>query len=178
MKYKWMILSSLITIIIITIASIVISLTSYNRTIKIRTIEDYHTIKVNLKNKIDKVKDKDCKVSLNNMMDRIDNTYLTENTNVKTYYEVYFKDNKTLLNYFDDVVNSCDLTKKDTDIIYVDALSSTNYPNSIKKEYYLRYELKIRDNYSAKYLEDNDLIGTYTTKYLELKVLNSLIEEV
>ena len=62
--------------------------------------------------------------------------------------------------------------------IYIDALASTNYPNAIKKECFLRYEFKIRDINSSKYLEENDLVGTYTTKYLELKVLNSLIEEV
>lgn len=178
MKGKLIVSSSVTTIIIITIACIIISLTTYNRTINVKTIDDYHSIKTNLKKKIEKVKNKECQSSLNNMMTRIDNTYISKNTNIKDYYETYFNDNLTFLNYFDDVVSSCKLSKKKTDIIYVDALASTNYPNSIKKEYNLRYEFKIRDNNSIKYYQDNDLIGTYTTKYLELKVLKSLIEEV
>lgn len=178
MKSKLILLSSMTTIIVVTIIGIIISLTSYNRTINVKTIDGYHTIKLNLTDKIKKIKNKECQSSLNNMLNRIDDTYLSDNTNIKNYYETYFKDDLTFLNYYDDVVNICKLSKKETDIIYIDALASTNYPNSIKKEYYLRYEFKIRDTKSLKYLEENDLVGTFTTKYLELKVLNSLIEEV
>lgn len=178
MKGKLIILSSMATVIVISIIGIIVSLISYNRTINVKTIEDYRSIKINLKNKIEKIKDKECQTSLNNMMNRIDDTYFSNNTNVKEYYEIYFNDDLTFLNYFDDVVNTCKLSSKDKNTIYIDALASTNYPNAIKKEYYLRYEFKIRDINSSKYLEENDLVGTYTTKYLELKVLNSLIEEV
>lgn len=178
MRGKLIILSSMTTIIVITIVGIIISLTTYNRTINVKTIEDYHSIKINLKEKIGKVKDKECQSSLNKMMNRIDETYFSDNTTVKNYYKIYFKDDLTFLNYYDEVVATCKLSKKDTDIIYIDALASTNYPNAIKKEYNMRYELKIRDTNSLKYIEDNDLVGTFTSKYLELKVLNSLIEEV
>lgn len=146
--------------------------------IKVKTISNYENISSSLSKKISEVKNEECKNSLNNMLKRIDETYYEENITIEKYYKAYFKDDKTIINYFDDVLNSCKLSREDTDVIYIDALASTNYPNKIKEKYIFRYELTFSDKGERKKIKYYDEVGTYTTKSLELKVLKELIEEV
>jgi hypothetical protein len=178
MKYKYMLFSAMLTVIIITIIYVIIVCLSGNETIYVKTLDNYASTKTSAQNKIDKITDTECMNSLTSMLDRIDATYFSSNTTLKKYYEAYFKDNKTFLDYYEDAVTSCNLDESDLTDIYIDVLSSLNYPNQIKQKYVLRYEFAIREkNYRAYFLED-DYIGTYTTKMLEFKVLSNLINEV
>lgn len=178
MKYRYMIFGSLLTIIII-ISAFTISIPfKSSKIINVKTIEEYSKINKSMKEKIDKVKNKECQKSLDAMLQRIDDTYFKENVTMEKYYKTYFQDNKTIISYFDEALNVCELTREKTDYIYVDALSATNFPNKIKEEYELRYEFKLPDFNSNKNYTTYDEIGTYTTKTLELKVLKNLIEEV
>lgn len=178
MKYKYMIFGSLLTIIIIILACIISIPFKNSEIINVKTIDDYKRINESLKEKIAKVKNKDCQKRLDRMLKRIDDTYFEDNVPMEKYYKTYFADDKTIINYFDEILNSCELTREETDYIYVDALASTNYPNKIKERYELRYEFELPDFNSRKNYITYDEVGTYTTKTLELKVLKNLIEEV
>lgn len=178
MKFKYMIFGSLLTIIII-ISAYIISISFKNlEIITVKEIEDYSKINESLKEKIAKVKNKDCQKSLDEMLKRIDGTYFEDNVTIEKYFKAYFEDDKTIINYFDDVLSSCKLTREETDYIYVDVLASMNYPNKMKERYELRYEFELPDFNSRKKYITHDEVGTYTTKTLELKVLKNLIEEV
>lgn len=178
MKYKYMIFGSLLTIIIIISACIISIPFKEKKIINVKTIDDYSKINKSLKEKIDKVKNKNCQKSLDEMLKRIDDTYFEDNVTIEEYFKTYFENDKTIISYFDDALNACKLTREETDYIYVDALASTNYPNKIKERFELRYEFNLPDANSRKKYITHDEVGTYTTKTLELKVLKNLIEEV
>ena len=66
----------------------------------------------------------------------------------------------------------------DIDDIYILALSSTNYPEEIKTRYNLKHEFVFRDKASRlELLKEQDEVGTYTNKILELRVIQELIKE-
>lgn len=176
---KFIIIGILLSIV--TISTYILFTISYDREdyIKVKKIPNYTDIRDTLKNDISKIKNEECKNSLNNMLSRIESTYYTKDITVEEYYLNYNKDDNTFLNMFEEAKDACSLTNEQSDPIYILALSSTNYPNKIKEKYLYSYELKIKDKFSRKEVEDiNDEIGTYTTKMLEFKTLKEIINEV
>lgn len=179
MKQKYFILGILITVISLILINVIFVNKSRNEIIYVKDIAGYGKKVTEYSFKIEKIKNEDCKVTLNNMMDYINKTHFEKNVTVKEYYEAYFKDDDSIISLLDEAKDACELEQEEYDSIYISALSSTNYPNKIKNDYLFSYEFKILDGYSRKiYKKDHDNIGTYTTKVLELRVLEELLNEV
>lgn len=177
MKIKYLLLGSLLTFIIIFISSLIMIPFNKREMIYVKTIESYTTNMTKLRNKIDELEDSECKNSLNRMVTRINETNFKEDVTIKKYYEAYFKDDKTFLSLYDDIVTTCEL--KDVDYIYVDVLRQSVFPNSIKEKYLLSHELVLKDYSSRESInKESYKTGTYVTKTLELSILNDLIKEV
>lgn len=118
-----------------------------------------------------------CKDALNAMLERVKKTYFANDVTIKEYYEAYNDEEKNFIDFYEDVNVSCKLENNDD--IYFLVLSSLNYPNSIKNRYELRYEFLIRDSFNrADIYISSDEIGTYTTKLLELQIIDKLLKEV
>lgn len=173
---KNIIFSLLIVFFLIMVLSFIKTFT-FNRYITVQDISGY-TKKMNeLTKKIENIKDDKCKTSLNNMAIRINQTHFNKNVLIKKYVDVYFKDEITFLDYYNEVVDSCK-NKYDEDI-YSNVLASLSYPYQIRKEYLLRYEISLFDIKNRNKLNKyDDELGTYSTKYLELSVLSKLIDGV
>lgn len=146
-----------------------------NEEIIVKDISGYGKVVTEYSEKIEKIKNKDCRESMNNILNVVNKTHFINNVSIKEYYEAY--SNNSFLDNFYDVVEKCNIKEEKSDPIYVMALASTNYPNSVKEKYMFSYEIRLKDNYSSL-LETStniDEIGTYTTKALELKTISELL---
>ena len=176
MKHKYILIGSLIFFILIFFISSLMMLYRRNRIIYIQDIKQY-TKNVNIiKEGIEKIDNESCKDSFQNMLNRINDTHFSSDIKLSIYYHAYFN-GKSFLDYYNNVINACNI--KEDNSIYIDALTSTNYPDQIKKEYELSYQLKIDDIYSNNLINQSiDKNGTYSTKTLELRVIKKLLDEV
>lgn len=174
MRLKYFILGSLFSVILFISINIFIVI-NRNDYISVKSISGYGKIVTSISNDIDSIKNDTCKDSLTNMLNFINRTHYDKDIKVEDYYNNYFKD-KTFIDHFYSVKESCNL--EDTDSIYVLALSSTNYPEEIKTRYNLKHEITLRDNSSRlQLLKEQDEVGTYTNKVLELQVIQELVKE-
>ena len=57
------------------------------------------------------------------------------------------------------------------------ALASYAFPSSIKSKYNLKHEIKFKDvNTREEVLKDEYEVGSYSSKILELRVINELLD--
>lgn len=178
MKKKYILLGMLITIMFLILIGIFTLQFNKEEMIYVRDLSFYTKRATIIRDDIEKIKNETCKKSFNDMFNRINETHFTENVTIEKYYKAYFKDDKTFLNYYEDLIGSCELDE-DLDSIYILVLSASNYPNEVKKRYLLSHEFIIKDYDSRDILSKNiDETGTYTTKALELQVINELLGKV
>lgn len=170
---KYIIIGILISFIIIFIINIITFNINSNQTIHINSYEGYEEAKNTLSKKIDKVKNDDCRSSLNNMLKRIDDNNLKGDVKIGDYINSYFKDNLTFVDYYSYVSDSCNISD---DKIYIKAMSTLVYPNYIKDKYNRSYELHIIDLTNQTNISDD--VGTYTTMLNELGVLSDILGEL
>lgn len=176
-KYKYAILGSFITLIILIIISIISINFKYNELITIKEVSDFDKKITILEKDISKVDSGICQDKLYKMLKKIRLTNLSGEVSVKEYYKTYFQD-ETFLEIFEEVKNECELDDDETDPVYIRALSATLYPNEIKKRFQLAHEISFKDSYNRKLInKSNDETGTFITKTLELQVLKDLISE-
>lgn len=176
MKRKYILIGSLTCFILLFLISSFLIIYRRNRTIYIQDIKQYtkniNIIKENIKN----IDDETCKETFQKMLNRINDTHFSSNVKLSTYYHAYHN-GASFLDYYNDVINDCNIEEDNS--IYIDALISTNYPNQIKKEFELSYQLKLDDIYSNNLINKSlDKNGTYSTKTLELRVIKKLLDEV
>lgn len=175
MKYKYFILGSLVSVILF-IAINMLVVMNKNDYISVKDVSGYGRIVTDISDDIESIKSDECKQTLRKMLKFINKTHYNDNVSVKKYYNDYYGD-MTFIDHFYEVQDKCSLD--DIDSIYVLALSSTNYPEEIKSRYNLKHEFILKDRESRKeLLREQDEVGTYTTKVLELRVIHELIEEV
>ncbi|MCX4365805.1 MAG: hypothetical protein OSJ70_08565 [Bacilli bacterium] len=178
MKKKWTLLGSLITIMALTVLGVISISSNKKEEIFVKDLSFYTKRATIIREDISSIKDEKCKSSLDAMLTRINETHFTKNITIEEYYNAYYKDDKPFINFYEDVVTSCALDGN-LDEIYVLVLSASNYPNEIKKRYLLSHEFVIKDRDSRRELyKSTDEIGTYTTKALELQIINDLIKVV
>lgn len=178
MKKKLVILGILITLMIFILVGIISIESHKSERIYVKDLPFYTKRATIIRDDIEAIKNETCKNSLKEMFDRINETHFTEDVSIKKYYNAYYKDNKTFLNFYEVAVNSCEL-KDNLDEIYVLVLAASNYPNEVKKRFLLSHEFVIKDYDSRKTLyQSADETGTYTTKILELQIINELISRV
>lgn len=178
MQKKLIILGSLITVIILILLGIISTFYNKSETIYIKDLAFYTKRATLIRDDIEKIKEDTCKNSLSAMMERINETHFTDNISIEKYYKAYYKDNKTFINFYEEAVDQCEI-KDNLDELYVLALAASNYPNEIKKRFLLSHEFIIKDYDSRKDLyKSSDETGTYTTKVLELQIINELISKV
>ena len=170
---KYIIIGILISFIIVFIINIITFNINSNQTIHIKSYEGYEEAKNTLSKKIDKVKNDDCRSSLNNMLKRIDDNNLKGDVKIGDYINSYFKDNLTFVDYYSYVSDSCNISD---DKIYIKAMSTLVYPNYIKDKYNRSYELHIIDLTNKTNISDD--VGTYTTMLNELGVLSDILGEL
>ena len=170
---KYIIIGILISFIIVFIINIITFNINSNQTIHINSYEGYEEAKNTLSKKIDKVKNDDCRSSLNNMLKRIDDNNLKGDVKIGDYINSYFKDNLTFVDYYSYVSDSCNISD---DKIYIKAMSTLVYPNYIKDKYNRSYELHIIDLTNKTNISDD--VGTYTTMLNELGVLSDILGEL
>lgn len=177
MKYRYMVLGSFFTIIIIFIISIIAINFNDQEIIHIKEISNYGKKITSLKNAIEEVEDKSCKKDLEKMADRINKTYFKKDITIEKYYQAYYKNDISFTDLYNNIISSCKIEENDE--LAQNIIMQSIYPEEIKNKYLLRYELVLKDNISreslAKPLNEK---GTYTTKTLELNILKALIEEV
>ncbi len=176
MQKKSMLMGSLITILVLLLVHLLYITFFEEEIVHIKEVPKYTERITSINEKIAKIKDEKCVSSLKDMLERIKDTYFTEDITLKEYILAYYKDDKTFIDYYEDVNNACSL--KGSDEIYFNVLSSMNYPNSLKNRYDLRYEVRLKDPKRDELFKNSDEVGTYTTKMLELLIINELIDEV
>ena len=162
-----------ISFIIIIIVFIILTFVERNSYITINSYASFdETIEV-FNNKISKIKNNECKLSLEYMINRIKDNKMEGNIKIKDYYESFYKDDMTFIDYYNYVSSSCNINNSK---IYNEALSSLLYPETIKNRYESSYVFKIKDIFN-----DNnriDEMGTYTTIIHELNVVDMFLEEL
>ncbi len=174
-KVKYIFYGILLTLIIITIISIIMTYFNKYEVIYIKDYDAYDETINKIKTNIDKIKDNNCASSLNSLRMRIDDTHFTSNTTLNEYYNKYHKDNLTFLDYYNEVLNSCNIDNKDS--IYVKVLDSLVFPTYIDNKYNLIHEINLKDYNTRRNLKNYDEIGSYTNKVNELEVLSLLTNE-
>ena len=170
---KYIVIGMMISFILIFIVSSISSYMNRNKTIHINEYESATESIDNLNSKIDKLKvDETCKISLKYMSNRIKENVLTGDVKLKDYYESFYKEDLTFIDYYNYVVSSCSIDNNP--IIYNKAMSTLVYPNYIKDRYNRSYELHIVDPFfNDTYVDET---GTYSTIFNEISTLNDLIE--
>ena len=177
MKYKYMLFGSLITLIVIFVASVMMININVAEKITIKEVDKYSEKITVLKNKIKKMEDGTCKGSLTKMLNRINNTNFQGKVSIEEYYKGYFKDDESFMSIFDNVIKQCEIEYNDE--LYMDVLNQSIYPDEIKMRYLLSYELTLKDFFSREYINyQTSEKATFITKTLELNILRQLIEEV
>lgn len=178
MKKKYITIGILLTLIFFTLLYLFTINSNKKEIIHIKDLSFYTKRATAIRNEIENIENEECKNSLEAMFNRINETHFTSDVTIEEYYNAYYKDNKVFLNFYDDVIENCEI-EDELDDIYVLAISSTNYPNEVKKRYLLSHEFIIKDNNSRDELyQTSDETGTYTTKALELQVINELLSKV
>lgn len=175
MKLKYFIMGILFSVIIFFVVHIFIVINNND----VVVIKDYEAFQENIDKidkRISKVNDETCKNSLEKMSNNIKRTHFSENTNVDDYYHAYFGEDE-FLNVYGEVEDSCRISEDNSR--YVLALSSYTFPSSIKLRYNLKHEFIFKDRKVRKELEKNqDEVGSYTSKVLELRVISELLESI
>lgn len=178
MKKRLIILGALITLMILIIIGIISISTHKSEKVYVKDLAFYTKRATIIRDDIETIKNETCKNSLMVMFDRINATHFTRDVSVEEYYNAYYKDNKTFLNFYEEAVTSCEL-KDNLDEVYVLVLAASNFPNEVKKRFLLSHEFIIKDYDSRENLyKSTDETGTYTTKALELQIINELISRV
>lgn len=175
MKLKYCLLGVLVTTIIFSIVNITLVVNNKDVVI-IKDYEGFQEDILKVDKKISKIKDEECKSSFIKMSDNIKRTHFSKNTTVEDYYRAYFLEDN-FLNIYKDVEEICQISEDNSR--YVLALASYTFPDSIKIRYSLKHEFIFKDRKLRRELyKNNDEVGSYTSKVLELKVINLLLESL
>ena len=169
---KYVIFGIFISLILFFFIGGVFSFVNRNQTIHIKDYEGFDKNIEELSDRIDKVKNNDCRSSLQYMLNRIKDNHLTGDIKIKDYYESFYKDNLTFVDYYNYVSSSCNI---DNNEIYIKAMSTLVYPTYIKNLYNKSYEIHFKDFY---YKDNIDEMGTYSTLVNEMYVLSDLLKEI
>ncbi len=176
-KTKYVLYGIFIGFILISLVAIGKAYYNINQEIYIKDIDKYTDAIMRMKNRVEEKKLTDsCKSALDKTIDRVNNTHFkTGKVKQKDYYEAYFKDNETFLDYYQLVIDDCNIDNNDK--IYGMALSAYSFPLEIKNNYYLNYELHFKDLTNGQDLrKEEQEVKSFNTKYMELMVLDSLLE--
>lgn len=163
-------------IVIMTIIFILNIFMNANEDIHLKDVNDYMGKITAMREDIDNLKVTDnCRNTLYEIADTINATHFSQShIKIKEYIAKY-QSVKPLTELVALAQDNCSL--KDTDAIYVLAMSSMVFPEEVKNSYNMRYEFHIRDWLSRKQLvNSHQEVGSFTTKSLELRVLKELIE--
>ena len=172
---KYIIIGVIISFILFFIIGAISSYINRNRTIHINEYEPSKGSLEALNNKIDKLKvTETCMISLKYMSNRINENILSGDVKLKDYYETFYKDDLTFIDYYNYVATSCKI--ENNTILYNKAMSTLVYPNYIKDRYNRSYEYHIIDPFFNDTAIDES--GTYSTIFNEISTLNDLIEEL
>lgn len=172
---KYVIIGVIISFILFFFVSVIISFMNRNKTIHINEYPGAEESLTMLNEKIDKLKkDETCRISLKYMSNRIKDNILTGDVRLKEYYESYYKDDMTFVDYYNYVITACSLDRND--ITYYKAVSTLVYPNYIKDKYNRSYEIHFVD----PIFDDTgiDETGTYSTLFNEISVLSDIVKEL
>lgn len=172
---KYVIIGVIISFILFFFVSVLFSFINRNKTIHINEYKGAEDALNILNDKIDKLKkDETCKISLKYMSNRIKDNILTGDVKLKDYYETYYKDDMTFVDYYNYVITACSL--ETNDITYYKAVGTLVYPNYIKDQYNRSYEIHFVDPlFDDKNIDE---IGTYSTLFNEISVLSDVIKEL
>ncbi|MCX4249101.1 MAG: hypothetical protein OSJ65_04995 [Bacilli bacterium] len=175
MRLKYFFIGCLMTIMLFLIVNIFVVINNSD-TVIIKKYENFQESIDKIDKKISKVKDEECKASLVKMSNNIKRTNFNENISVDDYYKAYFSEDE-FLNIYSEVEDNCHIIEDNSR--YVLALSSYTFPSSIKLRYNLKHEIRFKDRKSRNELEKSqDEVGSYTSKVLELRVINELLEGI
>lgn len=175
MKIKYFTLGCLFVVIVFMIVNMFM-IANRDEIIIIKSLANFDNETKELDNRISKIKNDECRESFYELLANIKKTYFNENTTVDKYYDVYFSD-KVFLDIYKEVETSCKIDEDDSR--YTLALASYAFPSSIKSKYNLKHEVKFRDKVTREdVLKDEYEVGSYSSKVLELKVINELLESI
>ncbi len=175
MKTKYFILGSIVTIVLFLIVNILLVINN-NEVINIKSINNFDEQIGNVDKKIEKIRNNECKRALSDMSSNIKKTYFNKNVSVSDYYHAYF-DGEVFINIYARVLDECKIEEDDSR--YILALSSMSFPENIKTRYNLRHEFILKDGYLRKEIfKEPDEVGSYTSKTLELNVINELLDGI
>ena len=172
-KSKYIITGLFIALILFFITSVIFSYINRNQSICVKSYDNYEQDMKVLSEKVDKVKNETCRVSLKYLLDRIKDNHFEGCVKLKDYYESFYKDDFTFVDYYNYVATSCNINNNE---LYVKAMSTLVYPAYIKNKYNRAYEFYIEDYYF--YDKDIDDMGSYSTLVNEITVLSDLLKEL
>ena len=172
---KYIMLGVLISFIIFFVIGAIYSNINRNNKIHINEYTGFEETKNNFNKRIDAIKNETCRSSLKYMLNRVEeNASLKGDVSLKDYYESFYKDDLTIIEFYSYVMSSCNLEKNTK--TYNMALSSLIYPEYIKNKYERSYEFNFK-NYLYKDTKIDEM-GTYTTIINELSTISLILEEL
>lgn len=173
LKVKYFILGVFFTVVFCVLLNLFL-LTRNDDVVIIKEIKDFDKSLSLIDEKISKIEDEECQNSFVDLKNNIKKTYFSKNTTISSFYEAYFSD-KVFLDLYKDVEDVCQI--KEDNSRYSLALASYAFPSSIKSKYNLKHEIKFKDvNTREEVLKDEYEVGSYSSKILELRVINELLD--
>lgn len=175
MKIKYFIFGSIVTVVLFIIVNILLVINN-NEIINIKTISNFDEQIGNVDRRIEKIKNNECKQALSDMSNNIKKTHFNNNVSVSDYYHAYF-DGEVFINIYARVLDQCKIEEESSR--YILALSSMSFPENVKTRYNLKHEFIFKDkDLRSELLKESDEIGSYTSKALELNVINELLDGI
>lgn len=185
-KYPYVFLGVFISILIFFVIHFISINIKMNRVLNVKDMDytSYAQKIIDMNKDIQKIKNEECKNSIQDMANRINNTFPRKGITLKNYYLNYYgydnnrddDDGETFLFFYSKVADNCNINN---DSIYNKALESMVFPYEIKNRYLGTYQISISDLFILKdEIDKSDELGSYSNKMLELEVLSKLVEEV
>ena len=161
------------------IVGVIGSFVKLNDSMYIKDVSKYTETVMKLKTSIESKKaGTECKSSLYALVDRMNEThYQTGIIKTKDYIDSHYKDDLTFLDLYNEAVEVCNVEDNPNSLF--DAMGAVAYPNEVKNNYYLSYQLSIPDFFNKNKSEkDQEEYSSYTTKSLEILTISNLLEVI
>ena len=179
-KSKYVILGFTISFVLFFVIGIILNYVDANSKIKVKKIDNFDVKISSINENIEKIKNEDCRESLKLLSDKIKDTYYESDVSIKTYVNNYFYiENYSYNDFYSLYLNTKDICDYKNDSIDELVIASTSYPRSLKSRLDSNYEIDFKDFFNRKKInENNDEVGTYSSKILELRSINEYVNGV
>jgi len=97
---KYILAGSIITFIILIIFAFININDNRKEIIYVKDLESYTKTITEFQNRVDKIKNEECKQSIQKYVDKINETHFDKDVTVEDYYNAYYKDDKDTIKLY------------------------------------------------------------------------------